>query len=175
MLPAVAGGRHRFAVYKHRGPCARCRGPVLHRGQGDANRTTWWCPQLPGVSGVIFFFSPQTHTHSRARHPSPGYYLARRGRASIAKIERMQTLAVFASGPLAERSPRAGRCGGQRGKPTIRLGFAVPSPVRLSVTAYPGARPGDLLETLLHELVHLHVGRASEAHAWPGRDLQGGP
>jgi endonuclease-8 len=44
MLDAVAtGGRHRFAVYKHRGPCGRCRGIVRHRGQGDANRTTWWC------------------------------------------------------------------------------------------------------------------------------------
>jgi endonuclease-8 len=44
MLAAVeAGDRHRFAVYKHRGPCVRCRGPVRHRGQGDANRTTWWC------------------------------------------------------------------------------------------------------------------------------------
>jgi endonuclease-8 len=44
MLAAVAqGDRHRFAVYKHRGPCLRCRGRVLHRGQGDANRTTWWC------------------------------------------------------------------------------------------------------------------------------------
>jgi endonuclease-8 len=44
MLDAVAtGGRLRFAVYKHRGPCARCRGNVRHRGQGDANRTTWWC------------------------------------------------------------------------------------------------------------------------------------
>jgi endonuclease-8 len=44
MLAAVTtGGRHRFAVYKHRGPCARCRGAVRHRGQGDANRTTWWC------------------------------------------------------------------------------------------------------------------------------------
>ncbi|MFT3866208.1 MAG: DNA-formamidopyrimidine glycosylase family protein [Solirubrobacterales bacterium] len=42
MLVAVAG-RHRFAVYKHRGPCLRCRGPVRHHGQGDANRTTWWC------------------------------------------------------------------------------------------------------------------------------------
>ncbi len=44
MLAAVTGGaRHRFAIYKHRGPCVRCRGPVRHRGQGDANRTTWWC------------------------------------------------------------------------------------------------------------------------------------
>lgn len=43
MLDAVKTGRHRFAVYKHRGPCGRCRGTVRHRGQGDANRTTWWC------------------------------------------------------------------------------------------------------------------------------------
>jgi endonuclease-8 len=44
MLAAVrSGGRNRFAVYKHRGPCVRCRGTVRHRGQGDANRTTWWC------------------------------------------------------------------------------------------------------------------------------------
>jgi endonuclease VIII len=44
MLTAVrTGARHRFAVYKHRGPCVRCRGTVRHRGQGDANRTTWWC------------------------------------------------------------------------------------------------------------------------------------
>ena len=44
MLSAVKlGNRHRFHVYKHRGPCSRCRGTVHHRGQGDANRTTWWC------------------------------------------------------------------------------------------------------------------------------------
>jgi endonuclease VIII len=44
MLSAVElGNRHRFGVYKHRGPCARCRGIVHHRGQGDANRATWWC------------------------------------------------------------------------------------------------------------------------------------
>jgi endonuclease VIII len=44
MLSAVRlGDRHRFRVYNHRGPCSRCRGTVHHRGQGDANRTTWWC------------------------------------------------------------------------------------------------------------------------------------
>jgi endonuclease-8 len=44
MLAAVAaGGRKTFAVYKHRGPCVRCRGRVRSRGQGDANRTTYWC------------------------------------------------------------------------------------------------------------------------------------
>jgi hypothetical protein len=81
-------------------------------------------------------------------------------------MERLRALPAFADGPLAERRPllkvrRAGR------RPN-RLGFAVPGEFRLSVTAYPGIRPGDVLETLLHELVHLHVGRAAEAHAWHG-------
>jgi hypothetical protein len=82
------------------------------------------------------------------------------------EMERLRTLPVFAEGPLARRRPglkvrRASR------KPN-RLGFAVPSEFRLSVTAYPGIRTGDVLETLLHELVHLHVGRAKEAHGWHG-------
>lgn len=39
-------GRHRFQVYKRRhGACPRCRGPVSSRGQGDANRITYWCPR----------------------------------------------------------------------------------------------------------------------------------
>jgi endonuclease-8 len=47
MLAAVeSGGRHRFQVYKRRqGACPRCRGPISSRGQGDANRTTYWCPR----------------------------------------------------------------------------------------------------------------------------------
>jgi endonuclease-8 len=36
--------RHR-RVYGAAGrPCPRCGGPVHARGQGDANRTTYWCP-----------------------------------------------------------------------------------------------------------------------------------
>jgi hypothetical protein len=97
------------------------------------------------------------------RHPS--YFLVA-GVALDQELERLRALPVFAGGPLAEHAPelkvrRAGR------RPN-RLGFAVPTQFRLSVTAYPGARPGDVLETLLHELVHLHVGRAPEAHAWHG-------
>jgi hypothetical protein len=81
-------------------------------------------------------------------------------------MERLRALPVFAEGPLVDRQPllkvrRATR------RPN-RLGFAIPTEFRLSVTAYPGIRPGDVLETLLHELVHLHVGRAAEAHAWHG-------
>lgn len=101
----------------------------------------------------------------RAPTRPAGYY----GVAGIAldrEMERICRLPVFANGPLAKRRPelrvrRASR------KPN-RLGFAVPSEFRLSVTAYPGIGAGDVLETLVHELTHLHVGRADETHAWHG-------
>jgi len=81
-------------------------------------------------------------------------------------MERLCALPVFADGPLVEGRPQLKVRRASR-KPN-RLGFAVPTECRLSVTAYPGIRPGDVRETLLHELVHLHVGRAAEAHAWHG-------
>ena len=87
-----------------------------------------------------------------------------------AEMTRLCALAVFADGPLARREPLLRvRCASR--KPN-RLGFAVPGEFRLSVTAYPGIRAGDVLETLLHELVHLHVGRRPEAHAWHGRTFK---
>jgi hypothetical protein len=97
------------------------------------------------------------------------YYLVA-GVALDRELERLRGLAVFAGGPLAAWKPalkvrRAAKC-------PNRLGFAVPTEFRLSVTAYPGIRPGDILETLLHELVHLHVGRAAESHAWHGRTFK---
>jgi endonuclease-8 len=44
MLAAVASGRHIYAVYRARRPCSVCHGRIASRGQGDANRTTYWCP-----------------------------------------------------------------------------------------------------------------------------------
>jgi len=44
MLGAVATGRHPNRVYRRRGPCSVCGGRIASRGQGDANRTTYWCP-----------------------------------------------------------------------------------------------------------------------------------
>ena len=44
MQQAVAAGRHSFAVYRTRRPCPVCGGRIASRGQGDANRTTYWCP-----------------------------------------------------------------------------------------------------------------------------------
>jgi hypothetical protein len=113
---------------------------------------------------------PKLRWRRRAKAPAlrgrPASYYRVAGIQLDEEMERLRALPVFAEGPLARRQPelkvrRASR------KPN-RLGFAVPSEFRLSVTAYPGIRTGDVLETLLHELVHLHVGRAKEAHGWHG-------
>ena len=86
------------------------------------------------------------------------------------EMTRLRALPVFAGGRLAAREPslKVRRAS----KRPNRLGFAVPSEDRLSVTAYPGVRAGDVLETLLHELVHLQVGRQRGAHAWHGREFK---
>jgi hypothetical protein len=102
------------------------------------------------------------------RRPAAYYLVA--GVALDREMARLRSLQAFADGPLPAREPelkvrRASR------RPN-RLGFAVPTQFRLSVTAYPGIRPGDVLETLLHELTHLHVGRAAESHAWHGRTFK---
>jgi hypothetical protein len=99
----------------------------------------------------------------------PASYYAVAGLQLDREMDRLRALPVFAGGPLGERPELKVRRA--RGRPN-RLGFAVPTEHRLSVTAYPGARRGDLLETLLHELVHLHAGRAAEARAWHGRTFK---
>ena|SRR5215207_3276812 len=98
------------------------------------------------------------------KRPSPYYLVA--GVSLDREMARLSALPVFAAGPLANRLPEL-KVRRARARPN-RLGFAVPTQYRLSVTTYPGARAGDLLETLLHELTHLHVGRAAEPHAWHG-------
>jgi hypothetical protein len=100
------------------------------------------------------------------RRRRPRSYYAVAGIALDLEMERLRRLPVFADGPLAEAAPEL-KVRRARRRPN-RLGFAVPTEFRLQITAYPGIRPGDVLETLLHELVHLHVGRAAEAHAWHG-------
>ncbi len=45
MRDAVEQGRHARAVYRRAGqPCVACGTRIASRGQGDANRTTYWCP-----------------------------------------------------------------------------------------------------------------------------------
>jgi hypothetical protein len=105
-----------------------------------------------------------------APRPRPRSYYAVAGVDLEQEMERLRTLPVFAAGPLAIRRPELKVR--RASKRPNRLGFAVPAEFRLSVTAYPGIRPGDVLETLLHELTHLHVGRAAEAHSWHGRTFK---
>jgi endonuclease-8 len=46
MQESVASGRNKSAVYHRAGqPCPRCGAPIAARGQGDANRRTYWCPR----------------------------------------------------------------------------------------------------------------------------------
>jgi endonuclease VIII len=47
MRASVDTGREgRLEVYRRAGrPCPRCRGPIAAWGQGDANRTAYWCPR----------------------------------------------------------------------------------------------------------------------------------
>jgi hypothetical protein len=108
-----------------------------------------------------------------ARRPAPqrppAYFLVAGVRLDE-EMERLRGLPVFAGGPLAERRPEL-KVRRASTRPN-RVGFAVPTEHRLQVTAFPGVRAGDVLETLLHELTHLHVGRAREAHAWHGRTFK---
>lgn len=102
------------------------------------------------------------------RHPS--YYLVA-GIDLRGEMDRLRGLRVFSEGPLTGLRPGL-KVRRAQGRPQ-RLGFAVPGEWRLSVTAYPGISAGDVLETLLHELVHLHVGRQPGARAWHGRAFKG--
>ena len=45
MTEAVRKGKERRVVYRRAGrPCSRCGTPIESRGQGDENRTAYWCP-----------------------------------------------------------------------------------------------------------------------------------
>jgi hypothetical protein len=104
-------------------------------------------------------------TGSAPARPASYYEVA--GVNLLEEADRLRALAIFAGGWRAGEPPeikvrRASR------RPN-RLGFAVPRQWRISITAYPGIRPGDAQETLLHELVHLHVGAEPGHRPWHGR------
>jgi endonuclease-8 len=53
MAESVSTGRRPGAVYRRAGrPCIRCGTRILMRGQGDANRTTYWCPRCQGAGAA---------------------------------------------------------------------------------------------------------------------------
>ncbi len=121
----------------------------------------------PSKSGHRAPAAPRRTPASARRERS--YYLVA-GVALDQELERLRALPVFVEGPLATRRP-ALKVRRARKRPN-RLGFAIPAEFRLSVTAYPGIRPGDIQETLIHELVHLHVGRSAEPRAWHGQTFK---
>ena len=46
MRASVASGREQRRAYRRSGrPCPRCATPIRSRGQGDGNRTAYWCPR----------------------------------------------------------------------------------------------------------------------------------
>jgi hypothetical protein len=100
------------------------------------------------------------------RRPSGYYEVA--GVDLEREMERLCALALFggADGPLARKPPRLDVRRASK-RPRRNLGFAVPDERRISITAYPGIRPGDAQETLLHELVHIALGR--HEGGWHGR------
>jgi hypothetical protein len=103
---------------------------------------------------------------ARSRHEVDGFDLY----AEMLRLCRLQALGG-ADGRLAREPPRLAVRRARR-KPRQRLGFAVPSEWRLSVTAYPGVRRGDLEETLLHELVHLAIGTSRGSRRWHGAEFK---
>jgi endonuclease-8 len=45
MRRSLDGRREERAIYRRAGrPCPRCAAAIRSRGQGDANRTAYWCP-----------------------------------------------------------------------------------------------------------------------------------
>jgi hypothetical protein len=96
---------------------------------------------------------------SSTRRP-PGYYEV----AGLDLERELRWLCMLPAlggeeGELAKHPPTL-RIRRASARPRRNLGFAVPSERRISVTAYPGIRAGDAQEVLLHELVHIAVGRS---------------
>ena len=59
MRASVAGARPARAVYRRAGrPCRRCGTPIESRGQGDDNRTAYWCPACQPLSSQARFAAP---------------------------------------------------------------------------------------------------------------------
>jgi hypothetical protein len=109
---------------------------------------------------------------TRARKESrrrPGSYYVVAGVDMRAEMRRLCRLDAVGGpdGRLARRPPKLAIRRASR-RPRSRLGFAVPAEWRISVTAYPGIRPGDAQETLLHELVHLYLGAPRGGRRWHG-------
>ena len=53
MSGALESSRPIRRVYRRSGrPCRRCGTPIRSRGQGEANRTAYWCPTCQPISST---------------------------------------------------------------------------------------------------------------------------
>lgn len=113
---------------------------------------------------------PEPKRRSPGTRPRRYYLVA--GVDLRAEMARLSVLVALGGpeGALAARPPELSVRRASK-RPRSRLGFAVPEENRLSVTAYPGIRRGDVEETLLHELVHLAVGASPGGRRWHGREF----
>lgn len=85
-------------------------------------------------------------------------------------LRRSPTLRELSPGLTAEKIEFKARRSSKRPR---TLGYAWPYDRRVSVTDYPGVTAEGARETLLHEIVHLAVGRDPSDHAaWHGRAFQ---
>jgi hypothetical protein len=109
----------------------------------------------------------------RSETSRPASYYRVAGVDLKAEIERLSRLPVFGGpdGPLTRHPPRLTVRRASR-RPRSRLGFAIPDEQRISITAFSGQRPGDAVETLVHELVHLFVGASPGTRRWHGREFR---
>jgi endonuclease-8 len=64
MSDSVADGRTEHAVYRRAGrPCVICGTPIAVVGQGDANRSTYWCPRCQGSERAQQKEDPERGSH----------------------------------------------------------------------------------------------------------------
>jgi SprT-like family len=116
---------------------------------------------------------PSTSDKRKSSPPRPAGYYRVAGLDLRVEMGRLCRLPVFggAVGPLGRRLPELTVRRATK-RPRSRLGFAILEEWRVSVTAFPGQRPGDVQETLLHELVHLAVGASPGTRRWHGREFK---
>jgi endonuclease-8 len=54
LMRASVGGHEARRIYRRSGrPCPRCATPIRSHGQGDANRTAYWCPRCQEGDGPL--------------------------------------------------------------------------------------------------------------------------
>ena len=136
MRAAVDGGREpRRRVYDHAGrPCPRCGTLIRARGQGDANRTAYWCPTCREVVQDERHFPRAPGTTLILRRPPADR------RAGSGRVMRLHGGSRSAPLPVPPcLLPRRVR-GRARGGAAVRLRGA-PDPQRALALRVPAPRP----------------------------------